>query len=56
MTLEKSNMKKMCSFCVSDWHTATTLLPYVKEKTENNEKVISIFEKGIENNKIKLQK
>lgn len=56
MTLEKSNMKKMCSFCVSDWHMATTILPYVKEKTENDEKVISIFEKGIEGNIIELLK
>ncbi len=56
MTLDKSNMKKMCSFCVSDWHTATTILPYVKQKTENNEKVISIFEKEIESNIIELLK
>lgn len=56
MTLEKSNMKKMCSFCVSDWHIATTILPYVKEKTEKNEKIISIFKKGIENNIVELLK
>lgn len=56
MTFGKSNMKKMCSFCVSDWHTATTLLPYVKEKTEKNEKVISIFENGIESNIYELLK
>lgn len=56
MTLEKSNMKKMCSFCVSDWHVATTIFPYVKGKAENNEKVISIFEKGIEDNIIELLK
>ena len=56
MTLEKSNMKKMCSFCVSDWHTATTILPYVKQKTESNEKIISIFENGFEGNIIELLK
>lgn len=56
MTLEKSNMKKMCSFCVSDWHTATTILPYVKEKTESDEKIISIFEKGFESNITELIK
>ena len=56
MILDKSNMKKMCSFCVSDWHIATTILPYVKEKTENEEKIISIFERGIENNIIELLK
>ncbi len=56
MTLEKSNMKKMCSFCVSDWHTATTILPYVKQKTESNEKIISIFENGFESNIIELLK
>lgn len=54
MTLEKGNMKRMCSFCVSDWHMATTILPYIKERTENNEKVVSICEKGIEGNILKL--
>ena len=54
MTFEKSNMKRMCSFCVSDWHMAATILPYIKERTENNEKVVSICEKGIEENIINL--
>ncbi len=54
MTLEKSDMKKMCSFCVSNWHMATIILPYVKEKVENNEKVISIVENDLENYMMEL--
>ncbi len=36
---DKGNVKKICSFCVSDWHFITMLIPYIHTKLEKNEKI-----------------
>lgn len=33
------NIKKVCSFCVSDWHFITMLIPYINQKIEQGEDV-----------------
>lgn len=35
----KENVKKICSFCVSDWHFITMTTPYINQKIQNGEKV-----------------
>ncbi len=42
------NIKKVCSFCVSDLHLITMLLPYLNKKIKAKEKVVTIFEKDLE--------
>ena len=44
---DKENMKKVCSFCVSDLHLVTMLLPYLDKKVKENEKFITILEKDL---------
>ena len=34
-----NNVKKICSFCVSDWHFITTIIPYINEKISENNNV-----------------
>ena len=43
-------VNKMCSFYVNDWHFTMMMLPYIKEKMENNEKVTIITEESLETN------
>ena len=33
------DVKKVCSFCVSDWHFITTLIPYIDKKIKGNENI-----------------
>lgn len=42
------NIKRVCSFCVSDLHLITMLLPYLNKKIKTEEKVITILEKDLE--------
>ncbi len=42
------NIKKVCSFCVSDLHLITMLLPYLNKKIKDQEKVLTILEKDLE--------
>lgn len=42
------DIKKVCSFCVSDLHLITMLLPYLNKKLKIQEKVITILEKDLE--------
>ena len=37
--IDRENVKKVCSFCVSDWHFITMLIPYINKKIEENEEV-----------------
>ena len=48
-----SNIKKLCGFCINEWHLTTMVLPYISKEINNNYKIITILEKGIEEN-IKL--
>ncbi len=43
----KQDIKKVCSFCVSDLHLITMLLPYLNNKITSGEKFITIFEKSL---------
>jgi len=56
MRLEKSILKKTCSFCVSKYHISTLLLPYISEKVKTNTQIITFFEEGIEENINKVLK
>lgn len=40
--------EKVCSFFVNDWHLTTMILPYIKQKLEENTKIISLLENGIQ--------
>lgn len=48
-----SNIKKVCSFCVSDLHLITMLLPFLNKKINEQVKFITISEKDL-NEDVKL--
>ncbi len=43
------NIKKLCSFCVSDWHFITMITPYIHEKIAKGENVKIYTEKDMSN-------
>lgn len=43
-------INRMCSFYVNDWHLTVMILPYIKEKIENKEKITIISEENLEEN------
>lgn len=47
--LEKS-INKICSFYVNQWHLATMTLPHINETINKGTKIITLLQKGIENN------
>ena len=34
------NVKRVCSFCVSDWHFITMITPYINQKVKTKEKIL----------------
>lgn len=50
MSVQQNNITKFCSFYVSDWHMVTMLLPYINKKMNEQTKIVTILEKGIEQN------
>lgn len=50
MESSKNNIEKLCSFYVSDWHLVTMLLPYINKQINEKANIITILEKGIEEN------
>lgn len=36
---KQRDVKKVCSFCVSDWHFITMLIPYINRKIEEKEEI-----------------
>lgn len=57
MKVQKSNLTKLCSFYVSDWHLVTMLLPYINKKIKEQAKIATILEKDIQENiKVLLEK
>lgn len=54
MEIEESNITKLCSFYVSEWHLVTMLLPYISKKINNGAKITTILEKNIEKEVITL--
>ena len=47
---EEKAVTKLCSFCVSDWHLVTMLLPYINTKINEKAKIAVILEKDIRQN------
>ena len=45
-----NKIKKLCGFCINEWHLTTMLLPYISKEIENNYKMITILENSIEEN------
>lgn len=43
----KENLKKLCSFYVSDIHFGTMILPYISKKLEEKNNVYTIFERDM---------
>lgn len=43
-------IKRLCGFCINEWHLTTMILPYLNEKINEEYKIITILEKNIENN------
>lgn len=55
--MNNCQIEKLCGFYVSDWHLATTIIPYVNSKIDEKTQVITILENNIEENiKILMQK
>ena len=54
--MEKGLVKKTCSFYVSEYHLATMLLPYIKQKIDEETLIITMLEENIEENMAKLVK
>ena len=42
-----SNIKKLCGFCINEWHLTTMVLPYISKEINNNYKIIENREKAI---------
>jgi len=47
---EKTNVKKVCSFYVSNMHFATMILPWTNKKNEEKTKIITFFENNFTTN------
>ena len=54
MEKENFNIKKTCSFYVSEYHLVTMLLPYIKEKIDNNGAISTFLENNLSEKMEKL--
>lgn len=50
MKKQEKNVKKICSFYVNQWHLATMTLPHINKTINQGTKIITLLQKGIENN------
>ena len=50
MEILKNNIEKLCSFCVSDWHLVTMLLPYINKQINEKANIITVLENNVEEN------
>ena len=50
-----NKIKKLCGFCINEWHLTTMLLPYISKEIENNYKMITILENSIEEQKLLVE-
>ena len=50
MKNQEKNIKKICSFYVNQWHLATMTLPHINQTINKGTKIITLLQKGIENN------
>ena len=44
----QGNVKRICSFYVSDWHLISMLLPYISKHINTETKITNITEKDLE--------
>ena len=49
MVRKSENLKKVCSFYVSDWHFITMLLPYINKAINEETKITTILESDTQN-------
>ena len=49
MVRKSENLKKVCSFYVSDWHFITMLLPYINKAINEEAKITTILENNTQN-------
>lgn len=54
MDIKKTQVTKLCSFYVSDWHLVTMLLPYISKKINEEAKIATILEKDLNENIVTL--
>lgn len=54
MDLKQTQILKLCSFYVSDWHLVTMLLPYINKKVNEEAKIATILEKNLKQNIVTL--
>lgn len=47
MLNQKNNIKKLCSFFVSEIHLVTMILPYIVKKLKDNINIVTILEKDL---------
>lgn len=52
--MERGFIKKTCSFYVSEYHLVTMLLPYIKQKIDEETAIKTMLEENIEENMAKL--
>lgn len=50
MKKQENSISKICSFYVNQWHLATMTLPHINKTINNGTKIITLLQKGIENN------
>lgn len=43
-------LKRLCGFCINEWHLTTMILPYLNNKINEKYKIITFLEKNIEDN------
>lgn len=48
MKMKEIKVNKVCSFYVNEWHLTTMMLPYMNRRLEENTKVMTILENGIQ--------
>lgn len=50
MKKQEKMINKICSFYVNQWHLATMTLPHINQTINQGTKIITLLQKGIENN------
>jgi len=54
MVGSKENLKRICSFYVSDWHLISMLLPYISNNIDEKTNITNITEKNIKENVVEF--
>ena len=43
-------LKRLCGFCINEWHLTTMILPYLNNKINENYRIITFLDENIEDN------